>query len=207
MKTRSNNKVIIFTFLVGSLFSQTVEELKKIQQAYEQIIREQMAKEAISEKLYEDDIIIDDIPTQILVKPDDIIAYYVQKMARIRTELDDMKDLLPLVSKKLTLNYYGYDFFYSRDSISFWQNSPLPDDYPLGPGDEVIISMWGAAENRIREVIARDGTIFVQNVGLLYLGGKTKSDAAAYSKNEFLKPDYGISTKLIKYNIYNGSCK
>ena len=72
MKTRSNNKVIIFTFLVGSLFSQTVEELKKIQQAYEQIIREQMAKEAISEKLYEDDIIIDDIPTQILVKPDDI---------------------------------------------------------------------------------------------------------------------------------------
>ena len=118
MKTRSNNKVIIFTFLVGSLFSQTVEELKKIQQAYEQIIQEQMAKEAISEKLYEDDIIIDDIPTQILVKPDDIIAYYVQKMARIRTELDDMKDLLPLVSKKLTLNYYGYDFFckYNNDA-------------------------------------------------------------------------------------------
>ena len=187
MKTRSNNKVIIFTFLVGSLFSQTVEELKKIQQAYEQIIREQMAKEAISEKLYEDDIIIDDIPTQILVKPDDIIAYYVQKMARIRTELDDLKDLLPLVSKKPTLTYYGYDYFYSRDSISFWQNSPLPDDYPLGTGDEIIISMWGAAENRIREVIARDGTIFAQNVGLLYLGGKTKSDAAAYINDEFKK--------------------
>ena len=187
MKTRSNNKVIIFTFLVGSLFSQTVEELKKIQQAYEQIIREQMAKEAISEKLYEDDIIIDDIPTQILVKPDDIIAYYVQKMARIRTELDDLKDLLPLVSKKPTLTYYGYDYFYSRDSISFWQNSPLPDDYPLGPGDEVIISMWGAAENRIREVIARDGSIFAQNVGLLYLGGKTKSAAAAYINDEFKK--------------------
>ncbi|MBJ41173.1 MAG: hypothetical protein CMD84_02685 [Gammaproteobacteria bacterium] len=30
---------------------------------------------------------------------------------------------------------------------------------------------------------------------------------AKYSKNEFLKPDYDISTKLIKYNIYNGSCK
>jgi len=187
MKTRSNNKVIIFTFLVGSLFSQTVEELKKIQQAYEQIIREQMAKEAISEKLYEDDIIIDDIPTQILVKPDDIIAYYVQKMARIRTELDDLKDLLPLVSKKPTLTYYGYDYFYSRDSISFWQNSPLPDDYPLGPGDEVIISMWGAAENRIREVIARDGSIFAQNVGLLYLGGKTKKVADDYINNEFKK--------------------
>ena len=187
MITRRHNKVIILTFLVGNLFSQTVDELKKIQQAYEEIIREQMAKEAISEKLYDDDIIIDDIPTQILVKPDDIIAYYVQKMARIRTELDDMKDLLPLVSKKLTLNYYGYDFFYSRDSISFWQNSPLPDDYPLGSGDEVIISMWGAAENRIREVIARDGTIFVQNVGLLYLGGKKKSAADAYINDEFKK--------------------
>ncbi len=187
MKTRRINKVIILTFLVGNLFSQTVDELKKIQQAYEEIIREQMAKEAISEKLYDDDIIIDDIPTQILVKPDDIIAYYVQKMARIRTELDDMKDLLPLVSKKLTLNYYGYDFFYSRDSISFWQNSPLPDDYPLGTGDEIIISMWGAAENRIREVIARDGSIFAQNVGLLYLGGKTKKVADDYINNEFKK--------------------
>jgi hypothetical protein len=47
--------------------------------------------------------------------------------------------------------------------------------------------MWGAAENRIREVIARDGTIFAQNVGLLYLGGKTKSDAAAYINDEFKK--------------------
>ncbi len=98
-----------------------------------------------------------------------------------------MKDLLPLVSKKPKLTYYGYDFFYSRDSISFWQNSPLPDDYPLGTGDEIIISMWGAAENRIREVIARDGTIFAQNVGLLYLGGKTKSAAAAYINDEFKK--------------------
>ena len=54
-------------------------------------------------------------------------------------------------------------------------------------GDEVIISMWGAAENRIREVIARDGTIFVQNVGLLYLGGKKKSAADAYINDEFKK--------------------
>jgi 4-hydroxy-3-methylbut-2-enyl diphosphate reductase IspH len=28
-----------------------------------------------------------------------------------------------------------------------------------------------------------------------------------HSKNEFLKPDYDVSTKLIKYNIYNGSYK
>ena len=54
MITRRNNKVIILTFLVGSLFSQSLDELKKIQQAYEEIIREQMAKEAISEELYKD---------------------------------------------------------------------------------------------------------------------------------------------------------
>tara|TARA_B100000959_G_scaffold47056_1_gene48068 strand:- start:10202 stop:12100 length:1899 start_codon:yes stop_codon:yes gene_type:complete len=169
------------------LFSQSVDELKKIQQAYEEIIREKMAKEAISEEMFRDDILIDKIPTQILVKPDDIITYYVQKMSRIRTELDDLKDLLPLISKKSLLPYYGYDFFYSRDSISFWQNSTLPDDYPLGAGDEIIISLWGAAENRIKEVINRDGTVFAQNVGLLYLGGKTKKVADDYINNEFKK--------------------
>ncbi|MDP7465494.1 MAG: SLBB domain-containing protein [Candidatus Marinimicrobia bacterium] len=178
--------IILFSF-VGNLFSQSVDELKKIQQAYEEIIREKMAKEAISEEMFRDDILIDKIPTQILVKPDDIITYYVQKMSRIRTELDDLKDLLPLISKKSLLPYYGYDFFYSRDSISFWQNSTLPDDYPLGAGDEIIISLWGAAENRIKEVINRDGTVFAQNVGLLYLGGKTKKVADDYINNEFKK--------------------
>ena len=176
----------MFSF-VGNLFSQSVDELKKIQQAYEEIIREKMANEAISEEMFRDDILIDKIPTQILVKPDDIITYYVQKMSRIRTELDDLKDLLPLISKKSLLPYYGYDFFYSRDSISFWQNSTLPDDYPLGAGDEIIISLWGAAENRIKEVINRDGTVFAQNVGLLYLGGKTKKVADDYINNEFKK--------------------
>ena len=176
----------MFSF-VGNLFSQSVDELKKIQQAYEEIIREKMAKEAISEEMFRDDILIDKIPTQILVKPDDIITYYVQKMSRIRTELDDLKDLLPLISKKSLLPYYGYDFFYSRDSISFWQNSTLPDDYPLGAGDEIIISLWGAAENRIKEVINRDGTVFAKNVGLLYLGGKTKKVADDYINNEFKK--------------------
>ncbi len=178
--------IILFSF-VGNLFSQSVDELKKIQQAYEEIIREKMAKEAISEEMFRDDILIDKIPTQILVKPDDIITYYVQKMSRIRTELDDLKDLLPLISKKSLLPYYGYDFFYSRDSISFWQNSTLPDDYPLGAGDEIIISLWGAAENRIKEVINRDGTVFAKNVGLLYLGGKTKKVADDYINNEFKK--------------------
>ncbi len=53
--------IILFSF-VGNLFSQSVDELKKIQQAYEEIIREKMAKEAISEEMFRDDILIDKIP-------------------------------------------------------------------------------------------------------------------------------------------------
>ncbi len=187
MNIRSNKYIFIVIVLIGSLGAQNYDELKKIQRAYEDIIRERMAKEAISEEISRDDIVIDEIPTQILVKPDDILTYYVQKIARIRIELAELQDVLPLISKEKKLPFYGYDNFYVRDTISFWQNRALPPDYPLGPGDEIIISIWGAAENRIQEVISRDGTIFAQNVGLLYLGGMTISDADEYIATEYKK--------------------
>ena len=33
--------------------------------------------------------------------------------------------------------------FLQKNSIPFWQNMPIPKNYKLGPGDEVIISLWG----------------------------------------------------------------
>ena len=47
----------------------------------------------------------------------------------------------------------------------------------MGPGDEIIISMWGESNSLLTEVINRDGQIFVEKIGILNLGGKSLNEA------------------------------
>ncbi len=65
-------------------------------------------------------------------------------------------------SVNISKNYFGYSFFSRRDTVSFWENLPPPPNYILGPGDEIIISLWGQTQLRKRYEISRDGKIFDQ---------------------------------------------
>lgn len=44
-------------------------------------------------------------------------------------------------------------------------NVATPENYRLGPGDEVIIDVWGASETTIRQTISPEGSILVNNLG------------------------------------------
>ena len=52
-------------------------------------------------------------------------------------------------------DYFGYN--YLRKDISFFDNIPTPADYRLGPGDEIIISLWGETNSRSFKVINKPG--------------------------------------------------
>ena len=83
--------------------------------------------------------------------------------------------------------YYGYDFFTRNDSIAFWDNLPVPYDYILGPGDDLIILLWGETQLRKNFIISRDGTIYDDKVGLLNLSGKTLDESRKYLKSQFAR--------------------
>ena len=51
--------------------------------------------------------------------------------------------------------HYGYDFFTKRDSVSFWENLPTPSNYLLGPGDNLVVSLWGETQLRKSFIISR----------------------------------------------------
>ena len=55
---------------------------------------------------------------------------------------------------------FGRDVF-STSSLSFApsENIPTPTNYKLGPGDEVIIDIWGTNQTTIRQTISPDGFI------------------------------------------------
>lgn len=67
---------------------------------------------------------------------------------------------------------FGYDFF-SNSNISFEPNLSLatPKNYQVGPKDELIISIWGAAENNYTVKVNPDGSIRIPNVGPVFISG------------------------------------
>ena len=89
------------------------------------------------------------------------------------------------IQKEIIDRYFGYDFFTNKDSIAFWESLPLSSDYILGPGDEVVISLWGETQLRKTYVISKDGKIFDDKVGVLFISGKSIVDVKNYLKDQF----------------------
>ena len=80
---------------------------------------------------------------------------------------------------------YGRDIFTSRNlTFAPSTNLPTPSNYVLGPGDEVIIEIWGTNEATIRRTISQEGTINIPNIGLVNLNGMTIRKADAYMKKK-----------------------
>lgn len=81
---------------------------------------------------------------------------------------------------------YGHNIFKNKDlTFEPSANIATPQNYRLGPGDEVIIDIWGASQVTIQEVISPDGNIMVQDLGPVYLNGKTVQEADTYIKKVF----------------------
>lgn len=81
--------------------------------------------------------------------------------------------------------FFGYEYF--KKGINFFDNTPVPRDFILGPGDEVIISVWGETNFRQSFTLNREGMIYYEKIGFLNLSNKTVSEAKQYIKNEFSK--------------------
>ena len=72
-------------------------------------------------------------------------------------------------------DYFGYN--YLRKDISFFDNIPTPADYKLGPGDEIIVSLWGENNSRKKMTINKDGMIYYENIGFINLSNNTLKSA------------------------------
>jgi len=83
------------------------------------------------------------------------------------------------------LKHFGYDFFTLRDTVAFWENLPTPANYQLGPGDELVVSLWGETQLRETYTINREGKIYDDKVGLLILMGKSMEGAKKYLQTQF----------------------
>ena len=99
-----------------------------------------------------------------------------------------------------THKIYGHDFFSSKAlSIIPSINAPAPSSYILGAGDDISIDVWGNTTAKISSVIGRDGTVLVNGVGPVTLGGMTIKRAESTLKTKLSKiyGDIGGSTHIL----------
>ena len=182
-------KIIRILFILSSiniLISQNAEELKRFMNTYDKLKVDLEANEVVKKGIQSEKD-PEEGPVRLLIDPGDITKYYIEKMTVIKNDLDDLNRMLIRTDSIPPISHFGYNYFSLRDSIQFIDNANVSSNYILGYGDEVIISIWGQAEQHERITLDRDGTVFVKNVGLLYLGGKTQKEAKSYIFDRFSK--------------------
>ena len=75
-------------------------------------------------------------------------------------------------SQKQKLRIFGHDVFNNKNlTFESSMNLATPQNYVLGPGDAIIIDIWGGAQRSISETISPDGTITVSDYGPIALNG------------------------------------
>ena len=96
-----------------------------------------------------------------------------------------VNDVLEDVIEPEATPVFGRNIF-TNDNLTFAPstNLPTPEDYRLGPGDEVIIDIWGNNQATIRQTISPDGTINIPDIGLVSLNGMTIRQADSYMKRK-----------------------
>lgn len=103
---------------------------------------------------------------------------------------------------------FGRNIFNNKNlTFAPSQNLATPANYKLGPGDEVIIDIWGASQNTVREVISPDGYIKVENLGLIYLNGMTVQEADNYLRKELNKIYSGINDETSEIKVTLGQIR
>lgn len=159
-------KITIHVALIlfaGVALAQSQQDIERYKKQYEQLLQDRSSNQVIGVENISESI-DGDIPTEFIM---------AEKKDVEKTEK--------------TLKYFGYNFFTMRDSIPIWDNLPLPSSYRLGPGDEIIISLWGETQLRSSYFIGRDGMVYIERVGQLNLTGKSMEQAGSYLEKQFQK--------------------
>ena len=103
---------------------------------------------------------------------------------------------------------FGHDLF-TNSRLTFEPNLSIatPDNYVLGPGDEVIIDVWGDSQMTIEATVSPDGKIFVSNVGPVTLAGLAISEAAQRLRGSLAAIYEGLYDGSVKMKLSLGSIR
>ena len=116
---------------------------------------------------------------------------------RIRKEIKTPKNsqIPPLEKSKSEDSYETFgNYLFKKPNLTFSPNFniPTPYNYILGPGDEIIIDIWGASEMMYRQTVSSEGVIRISGIGPIYVNGLTIEKARVRIINRLTKIYAGL---------------
>lgn len=95
------------------------------------------------------------------------------------------------------LRQFGYGLFEPRaGDFRSLAPRPVPPNYVLGPGDEVVIQLYGQANERYEVAIGRDGRVLLPDLGPVSLAGLTFDEARSLLQARFSEKILGVRAAI-----------
>jgi len=183
--------LLVFAIICSSIFGQSIQELQTLQRLLRQSNSMSLQEKDIFDKTSSRQTELTNQTTLLTPKLKSYSkkgswksTYQYTKWLNETNKDTSVMELYGFIPDT-SLTYFGYNIFSERDSIAFWQNLHVPDNYILGSGDEIQISLWGEAQLNDLYTINRDGNIYIERVGLLNLTGKSVNSAREHIENKF----------------------
>ena len=98
-----------------------------------------------------------------------------------------------VAEERMPQAFFGADFF-SGDPALFAPVGfgPVPRDYMLGPGDQVVVDVWGEVEFRHERLVERDGSIILPKAGRVACAGRTLDQVSGAVREALSRSYSGI---------------
>lgn len=107
-----------------------------------------------------------------------------------------------------SVKVFGRELF-SQKNLTFAPslNLPTPENYILASGDQLNISVWGAAQEDYKVEVSPDGYINLSGIGLISVGGQSIRSAEKSIKSRLLQRVEGITDGSVFVNISLGNIR
>ena len=131
-------------------------------------------------------------------------AIEANSKAAVANESFGLKDGQVVKKNTASVSLFGYDFF-SNSKVSFTPsiNIAVPKNYQIGPGDEIMIDLWGASEITYKVTVNNSGSIKINGIGFIFINGFTLSNASKKIISKLKTKHAGISADSNSYNKIN----
>lgn len=82
-------------------------------------------------------------------------------------------------SPQVEVRRFGADLVTRASEGAMLDATPIvPPDYPVAPGDEVLVTIWGSVDADLRLIVDRSGRINIPRVGAIQVAGVRQADLA-----------------------------
>ncbi len=196
-----------------STFKRMENIQKPLLSPIESIYNKSFETEGLPTKSIETELnILSDFENQTYLEPMDSPAFPIKKTPKPTKEVykkktkpseqPDFEHDLTHIPHESPILQFGYDIFTNKNSLSSeYHNIPVSNSYILGPGDTLLIRVWGKIDVTFSANIDNSGNIFIPKIGQVHIGGETFKNAKRTIRDALEKHYVNFELSIVVENV------